>query len=58
MRTPEDNVDYECDLLADDELFIRLQSDETLFDDLEELTADQVSKKKRYPKERHILTIS
>lgn len=45
MRTPEDTLDYECDILADDELFIRLQSDETLFDDLEELASDQVSKK-------------
>ncbi|EIE88484.1 hypothetical protein RO3G_13195 [Rhizopus delemar RA 99-880] len=37
----EEHTEYDCDLLADDELFIRLQSDETLFGDMEEVGLDE-----------------
>ncbi|KAI9254644.1 hypothetical protein BY458DRAFT_535636 [Sporodiniella umbellata] len=35
----KDEKDYECELLADDELFLRLQSDESLLNELDELSS-------------------
>ncbi|KAG0747792.1 hypothetical protein G6F57_007311 [Rhizopus arrhizus] len=40
-KGPEEHPEYECDLLADDELFVRLQSDESLFGEIEDLSSEE-----------------
>ncbi|KAI9282205.1 hypothetical protein BY458DRAFT_497488 [Sporodiniella umbellata] len=42
-KAVDEQPTYDCELLADDELFLRLQSDESLLADLEDLGSDQSS---------------
>ncbi|CAO3704025.1 unnamed protein product [Rhizopus stolonifer] len=42
-KEKEEQNGYTCELLADDELFIRLQSDENLFADMEDAISEQSS---------------
>ncbi|RCI02574.1 hypothetical protein CU098_001368 [Rhizopus stolonifer] len=60
FKIKEYNKDYRCELLEDDELFLRLQSDESLFGDLDELssveTKSTFSSRSRMPSTDTLLT--